>query len=404
MDRLFSAEFFADPFAYFGRLRDTSPVSWNSDFEMWIVTGYRDVSAIIRQSKVFSSVLSKDTRPPSPSIREEDLAVLAEVNRYRAVEFIQMDPPAHTGKRRLVAPRFSPRQMEQVRSLVRDVVNELLDAVIGNGGMDVLTAVGRPLPMRIINELMGVEECQRPLVAAQASKRMASVLSLDADRMVRSAEGFAETAELVSGAVDERLAPGCPVRDDVFGDIAAAERSGGYDRLESIANAMLLIDAGHETTVQLICNSTLSLLRHPDQWARLKSDPDQYVDTATEECLRFDPPLQAFRRVVAHDVELGGQVLQAGDRVHAVIASANRDPEQFPDPERFDVGRRPNAHLAFGAGAHYCLGQYLARMEGQEYLRALAVRMPDLRLETTEGSYFQTPRVRSLASLPVSWG
>jgi pimeloyl-[acyl-carrier protein] synthase len=400
---LFSAEFFADPFAYYGRLRETQPVAWDAQYEMWLVTSYRDVSAIIRQPGVFSSVLGRDSRSASPPVRDEDTALLAEVNAYRVLEFIQMDPPEHTARRKLLSPRFLPRRMEELRPLVRGIVNELLDAVVDDGQMDVLTAVGRPLPMRIISELMGFDSDQRPDIADQASRRMASVLSLDADRMDRAAGGFAETAALVSRAVDERLEPGCPVREDVLGDIAAAERAGAFKRPESQANAMLLIDAGHETTVQLICNGTLSLLRHPDQWARLTSDPDRYVESATEECLRFDPPLHAFRRVVARDTELGGQVLRAGDRVHAVIASANRDPECFQDPDRFDIGRRPNAHVAFGAGAHYCLGQYLARMEGQEYLRALATRLPCLRLEATEVSYFQTPRVRSITALPVSW-
>jgi cytochrome P450 len=400
---LFSGEFFADPFSFYAELRENDPVSWDERYEMWLVTRYDDVNALIRRPQLFSNDLSLDARAPNPRVRDEDAEALALVDGFRAEEFIQKDPPEHTGKRKPVARRFSPREMEKMRPVVRAVVAQLFDDVIDRGRADLVTEIARPLPLRVINELMGIASPDRGAVAEQARKRMASVLTLDDERMAISAEGFAETAALLVREIDERRQPSCPARDDVLADIATAEIEAVYSREESLANAMLIIDAGHETTVQLVCNSTLALLGHPEEWERLTRDPDRLVDSATEESLRFDPPLHAFRRIVAQDVELGGRRLRAGDRIHGVIASANRDSDYFLDPDRFDIERSPNSHLAFGAGAHYCLGQYLARMEGQEYLRALARRMPRLRLASDDIRYAHAPRVRSVTSLPVAW-
>ena len=401
--QLFSPSFFTYPFAWYADLRERDPVHWDQRFGMWVLTRYDDVSAAIRRPRVFSADLSRDVREASPPVLARDADSLRVVNSYRAAEFIQLDPPAHTAKRKPVAARFSPAEMEQFRPVVRLVVERLFDGLPNRGEADIVESIARPLPLQVINELMGIAPADRELVADQARQRMASVLSLADDRMAVSARGFAETAALLTRQLDDRGQPSCPVRDDVLADISAAEKGCLYSRTESLSNAMLIIDAGHETTVQLVANATLALLRHRDQWDRLVADPDALAETATEESLRFDPPLHAFRRIVAQDVELGGRVLRAGDRVHGSIASANRDPDHFADPNEFDVSRTPNSHLAFGAGAHYCLGQYLARMEGQEYLRALATRLPQLRLAAADIRYVQAPRVRSMTALPVVW-
>lgn len=405
---LYSPEFFADPFAFYGRLREEDPVHWHAPSGQWIITRFEDVSRVIRQPVLFSSRLSAlDTGVPDPPIRPEDLPRHEAVNRYRVEEFIQMDPPEHTDKRACVAPRFGRWAIEEVRPMIRDAIGSLLDEVAPDGHMDVLTAVARPLPLLVIASMMGVPPEEASLVAAQARKRLASVLSLAEDRLEIALEGFLETAEYVDGAVHDRLreaSSGCPMRPDVLGDIAAAQARGQYSTLQSAANAMLLIDAGHETTIQLICNATLALLRRPDQWALLKGDPDRHVTGATEESLRYDPPLHAIRRVTTAEVEVGDTVIPAGARILGAIASANRDPRRFADPEVFNIERRPNTHLSFGAGAHYCLGQYLARVEGQEYLRALAERFPTARLSRPDSAtYASTPRVRSVTSVPIVW-
>jgi cytochrome P450 len=155
--------------------------------------------------------------------------------------------------------------------------------------------------------------------------------------------------------------------------------------------------------MNLICNGTLALLRHPDQWARLRQAPARAARLATEECLRYDPPVKSTQRIAAADVQLGGRTIRRGDRMRWVIAAANRDPSAFPDPDTFDIARHPNPHLAFGGGIHYCLGATLARVEGQEVFRALAERLPGLRLDTTDLAYHPSIQFRSLRSLPVRW-
>jgi cytochrome P450 len=176
-----------------------------------------------------------------------------------------------------------------------------------------------------------------------------------------------------------------------------------FTRHQVLVNTALLLFAGHETTMNLICNGTLALIRSPDEWARLTADPAGATRLATEECLRYDPPVKSTQRIAVADVERGGKTIREGDRIRWIIAAANRDPRAFDDPDRFDVGRKPNPHVSFGAGIHYCLGVALARIEGQEVFRALAERFGALRLETDELEYQPSIQFRSLTSLPVAW-
>jgi cytochrome P450 len=185
--------------------------------------------------------------------------------------------------------------------------------------------------------------------------------------------------------------------------LARAEKEGVFTRHQVLVNTALLLFAGHETTMNLICNGTLAFIRHPDQWERLRADPEGAARLATEECLRYDPPVKSTQRIAAEDVERRGQVIRKGDRLRWFMAAANRDPRAFEEPDRFDIGRQPNTHVSFGAGIHYCLGASLARVEGQEVFRALAERFPELRLETAELEYSPSVQFRSLVSLPVAW-
>ena len=168
-------------------------------------------------------------------------------------------------------------------------------------------------------------------------------------------------------------------------------------------NTGLLLFAGHETTMNLICNGLLAFMRHRDQWDRLKRDPEGMARIATEECLRYDPPVKSTQRIVAQEAELHGRSLRPGDRIRWIIAAANRDPSVFSEPDRFDIGRQPNPHLSFGSGIHYCLGVALARIEGQEVFRGLAERFDTFELATEELEYQPSIQFRSLKSLPVIW-
>lgn len=191
--------------------------------------------------------------------------------------------------------------------------------------------------------------------------------------------------------------------NDFISVLAAAEQTGVFSRHQVLVNSALLLFAGHETTMNLICNGTLALLRHPDEWAKLCADPSGLSRLATEECLRFDPPVKSTQRIAAVDVERHGKLITRGERIRWIMASANRDPRAFRDPDRFDLSRSPNPHVSFGSGVHYCLGATLARVEGQEVFRALAERFPNLRLDSETLEYQPSIQFRSLKSLPVRW-
>jgi cytochrome P450 len=206
--------------------------------------------------------------------------------------------------------------------------------------------------------------------------------------------------EYLSPLVEERLErPG----DDFVSVVASGEKRGIFTRHQVLVNCSLLLLAGHETTINLLCNGTLAFLRHPAQWALFKQDPGGRARRATEECLRYDPPVKSIQRIAAQDVELRGKVLRKDDRLRWFISSANRDPEVFADPGTFDIMRDPNPHVSFGSGVHHCLGATLARLEGQEAFKALAERFPTLHVETDKLEYQPSITFRSLKSLPVAW-
>jgi cytochrome P450 len=204
----------------------------------------------------------------------------------------------------------------------------------------------------------------------------------------------------LSPLVEERIhKPG----DDFVSVVASGEKRGIFTRHQVLVNCSLLLLAGHETTINLLCNGTLAFLRHPEQWALFKQDPAGWAKPATEECLRYDAPVKSIQRIAAQDVEMRGKVLHKDDRLRWFISSANRDPEVFTDPDTFDITRDPNPHVSFGSGVHHCLGATLARLEGQEAFKALAERFPSLHVETEELEYQPSMTFRSLKSLPVVW-
>jgi cytochrome P450 len=294
---------------------------------------------------------------------------------------------------------FTPTAMESWRPFVRDAVRELLDELEPPGRMDVLTEFAAPLPVRVIAQMMDVPFEDRDHLRELAD----SILYMNRGepwRLRPLTEGMRGIVEYAAPLVEERLE--CP-GDDFISILARGEKTGVFTRHQVLVNTGLLLFAGHETTMNLICNGLLALIRHPDQWDRLRADPTGMARLATEECLRYDPPVKSTQRIAAEDVELGGRRIRKGDRIRWIMAAANRDPSAFPDPDRFDIGRQPNPHVSFGSGIHYCLGVALARMEGQEVFRALAERFPRFELATEEVEYQPSIQFRSLKSLPVTW-
>jgi cytochrome P450 len=399
-DDMFTPDVIADPYAYYGRLRDEDPVHWNDTYGLWVITRHDDVTWMTRHNELFSSaVFRNDPRPAYPAIDESDLGLYEYVKNYQADQFIQHDRPEHLDMRKIVHGYFTPKAMESWRPFVVNAVKELLDAAEEKGSMDVMRDLATPLPVLVIAQMMGVPAEDRPYVR-QLAEKLLYIGRGEHDRMPILTDGMKGMVEYVSPLVDERIAkPG----DDFISVLASGEKNGVFTRHQVLVNTSLLLLAGHETTINLICNGTLSFIQHPDQWALYKEDPAGRAKWATEECLRYDAPVKSIQRLASQDLEMRDKVMRKDDRIRWFISSANRDPNVFADPEKFDITRQPNPHVAFGNGVHHCLGATLARVEGQEVFKALAERFPGLQVETEELEYHPSITFRSLKSLPVTW-
>jgi cytochrome P450 len=399
-DDMFTPGVIADPYGYYGQLRDEDPVHWNDTYALWVITRHDDVTWMTRHNELFSSAVFKnDPKPAYPAIDESDLGLYEYVRNYQADQFIQHDRPEHLDMRKIVHGYFTPKAMESWRPFVVNAVKELLDAAEEKGSMDVMRDLATPLPVLVIAQMMGVPAEDRPYVR-QLAEKLLYIGRGEYDRMPILTDGMKGMVEYVSPLVDERIVrPG----DDFISVLASGEKKGVFTRHQVLVNTSLLLLAGHETTINLICNGTLAFIQHPDQWALFKKDPAGRAKWATEECLRYDAPVKSIQRLASQDLEIRDKVMRKDDRIRWFISSANRDPNVFADPEKFDITRQPNPHVAFGNGVHHCLGATLARVEGQEVFKALAERFPRLQLESEELDYQPSVTFRSLKSLPVTW-
>ncbi len=397
---MFTPDVIADPYAYYGRLRDEDPIHWNDTYALWVITRHDDVTWMTRHNELFSSAVFKnDPRPAYPAIEESDLGLYEYVRNYQADQFIQHDRPEHLDMRKIVHGYFTPKAMESWRPFVVSAVKELLDAAEEKGSMDIMRDLATPLPVLVIAQMMGVPAEDRPYVR-QLAEKLLYIGRGEYDRMPILTDGMKGMVEYVSPLVDERIVrPG----DDFISVLASGEKKGVFTRHQVLVNTSLLLLAGHETTINLICNGTLAFIQHPGQWALYKEDPAGRAKWATEECLRYDAPVKSIQRLASQDIEVRGKVMEKNDRIRWFISSANRDPNVFADPEKFDITRQPNPHVAFGNGVHHCLGATLARVEGQEVFKALAERFPDLQVATEQLDYQPSITFRSLKSLPVTW-
>src|ERR1700752_2433343 len=304
-DDMFTPDVIADPYAYYGRLRDEDPVHWNDTYALWVLTRHDDVTWMTRHNELFSSAVFKnDPKPAYPAIDESDLGLYEYVRNYQADQFIQHDRPEHLDMRKIVHSFFTPKAMESWRPFVQEAVKELLDAAEEKGEMDVMRDLATPLPVMVIAQMMGVPRSERGYVR-QLAEKLLYIGRGEYDRMKPLTEGMRGMIDYVSPLVDQRLAnPG----DDFISVLASGEKKGVFTRHEVLVNTSLLLLAGHETTINLICNGTLSLIRHPDQWTLLKQDPAGLAKTATEECLRYDSPVVSIQRIASQNVDMRGKV------------------------------------------------------------------------------------------------
>ena len=401
-DDMFTAEVIQDPYRYYGRIRDEDPVHWNELYELWVITRHDDLVWLTRNHEQFSSdVFLNDPRPAYPAIYESDTELYDFVRNYQGKQFIQYDRPDHLEMRKVVHTYFSPKSMEEWRPLVKSAVADLLDAAEARGdGVDLMRDLAVPLPVLVIAEMMGVPEGERPHIRMLAEKLL-NIGRGEPDRMRPLTEGMQGMLDYVNPLVDQRIDN---PQDDFISVLAGGEKSGVFTREQVLVNTGLLLLAGHETTINLICNGTRAFMNNRDQWDLLKTDPQGMMVRATEEALRYDSPVKSIQRLASEDVEMRGKQIKKDDRIRWFISSANRDPNKFENPNTMDITRWPNPHVAFGSGVHHCLGATIARVEGQEVFSALAERYPNLELQNPEAEYQPSITFRSVKDLPVSLG
>ena len=380
--------FNADPFPTYRRLRSEDPIH-RSPMGFWVLTRYDDVATLLRDGrfgrKGFDDLIR--TRLGEASVDQSML--------FR-------DPPDHTRLRSLVNKAFTPRVVEDLRPQIQQIVDGLLDRVRDTRAMDVIADLAYPLPVIVICEMLGVAAQDRDVFrgwSADIARSLDAIaLPTQPEVIERGNAARRALADYFRALVAERRRR---PRTDLLSDLIAAEEQG--DKLsegELMATILLLFVAGHETTVNLIGNGTLALLRNPDQLGALRQDP-ALIATAVEELVRYDGPVQRTGRIPNTDVELGGKAIPKGSLVLGVIGAANRDPAHFAEPDRLDVTRVDNRHLGFGWGIHFCLGAPLARAEAQAAIGTLARRLPGLALATATPEWRGASALRGLTALPV---
>jgi cytochrome P450 len=381
----------ADPYPAFARARAVAPVQWHEDLGLWLAFRHAEANAVLRDRR-----LGRVWRDKEPAER------FGNFNLIHRNAILEMEPPDHTRLRRLISTAFARGHVERLRPWVQDLARSLVDGLVERSGgdepVDVLSGMAEQLPVDVIAELLGVPAVDRPLLRpwSNAIVKMYEYGRTTAieDAAERAADEF--VAYLRALTADRRRAPG----DDLLSHLVSVRDTGG-DRLtedELVTTCILLLNAGHEATVNVSGNGLLALLEHPDQLQRLRDDPT-LLPTAIEELMRFDSPLQLFERTAIEDVEIGGVTVPAGQKIAALLGSANRDPAVFAEPDTLDVGRSENPHISFGAGVHFCIGAPLARVELQATFGALLERTSRLELGRAE----RRPEfvIRGLRELPV---
>jgi cytochrome P450 len=389
-----------DPYSVYRALREEAPIYWSELMQLWVLTRYDDVLAVLRDHGRFSS---ERTRARNPMVQQMEAYRMASGPLGTAPTMLSLDPPSHTRMRNLVNKAFTPRVVERSRPRIQAIAEELLDGLPDPRNLDVVSDLAVPLPVIVIEEVLGIPRSDRERFKAWSSDIAGSLGGpfQRADAIERSVRSANEIAGYFRDQISLRR--GQP-REDLLSALCAAQEHGDLlSEDELIATCILLLVAGNETTTNLIGNGMLALLRNPDQRRRLQKDPS-LIDTSVEEMLRYEGPAQMTSRIVLQNAEFASHHFEEGQVVLALLGAANRDPHQFPDPDRFDVCRRPNRHLAFGLGIHYCVGAPLALAEAQVAFETLLRRLPEPEPAFEEPDWGQSFILRGLKSLPVRSG
>ncbi|HEY2667769.1 MAG TPA: cytochrome P450 [Actinomycetota bacterium] len=386
----------ADPYPQYRRLREQAPML-RGPLGYWVLSRYADIAAVLRDPR-FGVGIDEASLMLAMTQEGPGIATMRELSRW----MLFRDPPDHTRLRKLVSKAFTPRAVEAVRPRVVEIVDRLLDDFAGRDEVDLIADLALPLPVTVISELLGLP-IEDQAQAREWAEAIAQALDpiITEDQALRADRAVTELAAYIGGVVAERRRnPG----NDLLSRLIGAEDEGGHlSEPELISTVGLLFGAGHETTRNLIGNGMLALLRNPAELRRLRDNP-MLIRSAIEELLRYDSPVQIAGRGARADAVIGGERIAAGEPLMLLVGAANRDPAQFPDPDRLDVGRPDVKMLSFGGGIHFCLGAMLARTEAQIAIASLLARVPDLELATEHLEWRPHITLRGLSSLPVTIG
>lgn len=388
----------ANPFPAYARLQAEDPVHWSPVLKSWVVTRYADVRSVLLHDAMSVSKLDAFYK----CLPAEDAARMRDIVHYLNLWVAFQDPPQHTRMRLIMRKAFMASSFNSMEDDISNIVDQMLDDLSGRDRIDFVADFALLVPAYVIMDLLGVPRAMLPEIKSWADDMAVFIAGArNADnKYARAEHGCKKMAGYFRELIDERRSSG---ESGFLTDLINADDSG--DTLtddELIATCILVLFAGHETTTNLIGNSLLTLLNHPDQFAEFKNNPD-INNSACEELMRYDGPSNGIVRTVAKDHQLGAKTLRAGDRVYVMLNAANRDADVFDQPESIDLSRKPNRHLVFGTGIHTCLGVQLARQEGRIALRSFTDRFPKASLVDGRPPEWQDAMVpRGTKTLPLS--
>ena len=387
-----------DPYPAFRRLREEDPAHWSPALKGWVLTRYADVKTCMTDDRFSADRIS----PFRDSLSERERSRIPDLLRDLGYWMVFNDPPLHTRLRGLANQAFTSRAVERLTPRVEELVDELIDRFVEAGETDLIADFAFPLPVMVIAHMLGV-----PLDDIEQFKVWSDDLAtfVGSSQMTPDKRARAQAAvEALEGLFRDlfaarRKAPG---EDLISGLIAASDAEGGLTDEQLLATCVLLLFAGHETTMNLIGNGFYHFSRNPEVLAQLAANPG-LAESAVEEILRYDGPGLAMTRVPLEPVTLHGQTMEPGQRIFAMVAAANRDPEEFPGAEAIDIAREQNRHLAFGHGIHFCLGAPLARLEARIAYPTLARRLSRLEPRGPEPEWVDSLSFRGVRSLPLGF-
>ena len=391
--RLMDPAVLADPYPLYARLREEAPVHWDPFLHCWMVTRYADVHQVLH-------TFSADRTPSPEQLRMLGIGDIEPIAALMVKQMLFLDPPRHTQLRKLCSTAFTPRRVEQLEERILAIADHLIDRVIGTGNMDLIGDFAAPFPAIVFAALLGVPEEDHAQLKAWSADfaEMLGNFQHNIDRVSQVLESTEEMVAYFRRAIHEQERP---LADGLLKSLVEAEVDGEHlSEDEVIANAIVVMVGGQETTTNLIGSGMLTLLRHPEKLAELLGNPDA-MPGAIEELLRFESPSQHTGRIAHEDTVVGGTLIPKGAAVMAVMAAANRDPRRFANPDELDFDRPDNRHLAFGWAAHFCFGAPLARLEGRIAFARLLARLPDVALADQTTEWRENLGLRGLKSLRV---